>query len=89
MSKLNTALQNDLKLLKLLRDETALQAHLLAADAKDRWQALEADWAKLETKLEQAEDAAGEALAEAESAIGMMVDALRGGYENVRAALKR
>ncbi|TJY62961.1 hypothetical protein E4T66_04400 [Sinimarinibacterium sp. CAU 1509] len=88
MSRLDTALQNDLKLLKLLRDEIKLQSHLLAAEAKDRWQALEAQWSELEAKVKHAEAAAGESTKDAETAVGMMVDALKTGYANVKSALK-
>jgi D-ribose pyranose/furanose isomerase RbsD len=88
MSRLDTALQNDLKLLKLLRDELALQSHLFAAEVKDRWQALETQWAQLENKVQHAESAAGESAKDAETAIGMMVDALKTGYANVKSALK-
>lgn len=89
MSRLNTALQNDLKLLKLARDELALQAHLMKADLKDRWQGLEGKWGKLMDEVSGAENAGADAMREAETAIGLLADSLKKGYENVRNALKR
>lgn len=88
MSRLNTALQNDLKLLALLRDETSLKVHLLNADLKARWQALEEDWDRLKVHVDRAEMAASASLKEAETAIGLLIEALRKGYDNIRAALK-
>lgn len=88
MSRLSTALQNDLKLLALMHDELALQAHLLKADVKSRWQDLEAKWAELKAHAARAEVAGEDALQESETAIGLLVDALRKGYENIRAALR-
>lgn len=88
MSRLSTALQNDLKLLALLRDELALQAHLFKADAKTRWQDLEGQWAELKTHAARAEVASADALHESEVAMRLLVDSLRRGYDNVRAALR-
>ncbi|MFA5938729.1 MAG: hypothetical protein WC809_05175 [Sinimarinibacterium sp.] len=88
MSRLNVALQNDLKLLALLRDELGLKAHLLKAEMKDLWQQLEDKWGVLTVALSSAENAGAGALHESEVAIGLLVDTLRKGYENVRKALK-
>lgn len=88
MSRLSTALQNDLKLLALMRDELALQAHLLKADVKGRWQDLEAKWAELKAHAARAEVAGEDAVQESETAIGLLVDTLRKGYDNIRAALR-
>lgn len=88
MSRLNTALHNDLKLLRLLRDETALQAHLLTADMKSRWEKLERKWSELEAHIERAQIAAGDAKKEVEMVIGQLSDKLRSGYSSIRNALK-
>lgn len=88
MSRLSIALQNDLKLLALLRDEMGLKAHLLKAEMKDLWQQLEDKWGVLKVAVANAEGAGAEAAHESEVAIGLLVDALRQGYENVRKALK-
>lgn len=88
MSRLSTALQNDLQLLKLLRDETALQAHLFSAEIKQRWQTLDQQWSTLESKVTEAESAAESSAKDAETAIDLLIGSLKSGYENVRSALK-
>lgn len=88
MSRLDTALHNDLKLLRLLRDETVLQAHLLKADMKSHWEELERKWSELETHIERAQVAGDGAKKEAEMAISLLSDTLRSGYNSIRKALK-
>lgn len=89
MSRLSTALQNDLQLLALLRDELGLQTHLLGAETRDLWLHLEDKRGVLKVAVAGAESAGVEALRESEIAIGLLVDAMRKGYENVRRALRR
>ncbi|WP_157622729.1 hypothetical protein [Solimonas soli] len=88
MSKVETALHNDLQALQLLRDELRLQTHLLGADMRDRWQALETDWDRLKEHARRAQTAADDALPEIETAAALLVDALRRGYGDIRNALK-
>jgi len=88
MSRLNTAIKNDVKLLGLLRDEIALHAHLLEGDIKQRWEALEKQREDLGVSLSRAQAAGAAALDEAEKAAELMVESLRTGYGNVRKALK-
>ncbi len=88
MSRLTVAMQNDLKLLAMLRDELALQAHLLKADMKDRWQGLEVKWGELRGQAERAETAGSDALHESEVAMRLLADSLRKGYDDVRKTLK-
>ena len=88
MSKLSVALHNDLKLLELLRDELALQAHLLKADVKTRWQEMESKWSVLKEHIGRAQVAGDDARQETESAIGLLSDSLRKGYAGIRDALK-
>lgn len=88
MSRLTTAVSNDLKLLELMRDELALQAHLLKADAKDKWQELENKWADLKRHIENAAAAGDAAEHEAKTAVGLLSESLRSGYDGIRKALK-
>lgn len=88
MSRLETAIQNDLKLLKLARDELKLQSHLLKADLKDRWGDLEDKWQKLDEHLGRAKVAADDAGDEIETSAKLLVDALQDGYKHIRSALK-
>lgn len=88
MSRLNNALQNDLKLLELLRDETKLQAHLLKADMKKGWDELERKWDDFKVHIERAQAAGGVAKNEAEAAATLLSESLKSGYAKVRDALK-
>jgi hypothetical protein len=88
MSRVNQAIHNDLQLLALARDEIKLQAHLLKADAKVRWDELERKWGELKSHVERAEVAAGGAEREVETAARLLADSLRAGYKQVRDALK-
>lgn len=88
MSRLDTALKNDLQLLKLLRDEIQLQAHLLKAEAKDHWVRLEDQWHKLQVHVDRAEVAAAGARNDVDSSRAQLVDSLKKGYTQVKQALK-
>lgn len=88
MTRFKTAVQNDFKLLELLHDELALQAHLLAADAKVKWEALEGKWSDLKSHVERAAAAGETAEHETEAAIRLLSDTLRSGYASIRKALK-
>lgn len=87
MSRLDIALQNDVKLLALVRDELSLQSQLFKAETRDRWQQLEAQWNELSAHVARAEVAGAEALREAEAAGQLLVETLRKGYRDVRAAM--
>ena len=89
MSRLETALQNDLKLLRLLRDELELHAHLLKADLKDSWDTLERRWEKLEADVGRAEIAAADAGREVNASLGELMHSLRSGYTQIKQALGR
>src|SRR5690349_20698683 len=84
MSRLSTAIHNDLQLLALLRDELALQRHLLGADLKSRWDVLEGQWANLKEHVGRAEVATDRAAVEAKTAIDLLVTSLKDGYANIK-----
>lgn len=86
MSRLETALKNDLQLLRFARDEIALQAHLLKGDLKIRWEELEQQWAQLNTHVERAEVASGAALEEVQTASRLLIEALKKGFANIKRA---
>jgi hypothetical protein len=87
MSRITTAIKNDLQLLGLLHDEVKLQAHLLRADAKQRWDELEVKWSELQERVDRASVASHDARVEMDSAVKILADALRAGYESIRSAL--
>lgn len=88
MSRLQTAMKNDLQMLKLLRDEIRLQAHLLKAEAKDHWDRLEQQWHKLQVHVDRAEVAATDARQDVDTASTQLLESLKKGYTQVKQALK-
>jgi hypothetical protein len=88
MSQLSVALHNDLKLLELSRDELALQAHLLKAEMKSRWDEMEVSWDVLKEHIGRAKVAGADARLETEAAMRQLFDSLRKGYASIRDALK-
>lgn len=88
MSRLKTALQNDIKLLTLLRDELALQAHLFKADATVKWAELEQQWQALKTHAERTAVVGAQAERETEAAITLLADTLKDGYGKIRETLR-
>jgi len=89
MSRLKQAFHNDVQALELLHDELKLQAHLLKADAKDRWQELESKWSQLKQQLKSAKAAAEAAEPKIDAAAQQLVDALKAGYADLKNALKK
>lgn len=87
MSQIETALHNHAQLLRLLRDEIGLKAHLLKQDAKDRLAELDGQMAELKTHLARAEVAGAAVRQDAEAAAGRLADTLRDGYTRIRDAL--
>lgn len=88
MSRLTIALQNDLQLLRFARDELALQSHLLKGELKERWSELEQQWQVLKEQIGHAEVASDSALAEADTAIQLLVDSLRNGLAKIKRAFQ-
>ncbi|HSW14363.1 MAG TPA: hypothetical protein VLI06_16065 [Solimonas sp.] len=87
MTQLENAVHNNAQLLRLLRDEIALKAHLLKQDAKDRLAELDAKMAEMKEHLARAEAAGAAVRQEAEAAAAMLADTLRDGYKRIRDAL--
>ena len=88
MSRLENALHNDIKALELLRDELKVHAHLLKAEAKDRWADLEVKWSQLNEKAGRAQVAASNTQKEVEASAQMLVDSLKKGYKSIKDAMK-
>lgn len=88
MSRLHTALQNDVRALALVRDELKLQSHLLQAEYRTRWQELETRWDDLQEHLNRARTAAADARPQIEAAAELLSETLKSGYGDIRRALK-
>ena len=89
MPRVKNALHNEYQLLELLRDETALQAHLFKAEMKSAWEALELKWSELKEHLGRAEVAAADAGRDIDVASKALAESLRAGYTEIRDAFKR
>ena len=79
-------LRNLLDDLETARDELKLNAHLLKAELKDKWNDLEKKWEKIsievKPKLEAAKDA-GENITEAHK---LLLSELKEGYDKIKNA---
>lgn len=89
MSRLSTALHNDMKLLHFAHDELALQSHLFGAELKQHWQELEAQWQNLKERTGRAEVAGDTAIHEIETAATLLVDTLKQGFADLKRTLTR
>ena len=73
--------------LRTMRDELALQIHLGAAEARERWEGLEKQWEHLEGRVRVIADAGQESLEEIEEAGRKLLDEIRDGYKSLRKLL--
>jgi hypothetical protein len=89
MSRFETALHNDLQALAFVRDELALQTHLMTAELLNKWQELEVDWARLCEHLGRSEQALDKARRDTGAALELLADTLRKGYAGIRDTLTR
>lgn len=87
MSRLSTALHNDIKLLHFAHDELALQSHLLGAELKQRWQELETQWQELKERTGRVEVAGDAAVREVETAAKLLIDSLKKGFADLKRTL--
>jgi hypothetical protein len=74
--------------LALLRDELKVQMHLAKAEFRDEWnQKLEPRFWELKTKLDRVEEASAETAVELRSAVKLLTEELKDGYERIRKSL--
>lgn len=78
MSKQDELIQH----LKQERDELKLKLHLASKELKDEWEELEGKWDKFSSQAGLSKTAAG-----VESALELLGDELKKGYERLRKAL--
>lgn len=88
MSIIRNAVNNDIQLLKLARDELELQAHLFKAEVMDKWIDLEEKWGALEAHAAKVAAAGENAESETKAAIKLLSETLHAGYLNIRNALQ-
>lgn len=70
------------------RDAIHLKLHLLKAEARDEWHALEGKWNHLQQKAAGLGDATGEAAGDVAAAARLLGEELARGYHRIRDSLK-
>lgn len=75
---------SDISSLAQLRDEVRVQAHLLKAEALERFDGLELRWEKLRQEALAAREIAGNAKDEVGSALSLAIESLRNNYTELK-----
>jgi len=70
------------------RDELHLKLHLLQAEARDEWHALEKKWNHLRQKAESVGDATGQSAGDVGAAARLLGEELRRGYQRIRDSMR-
>ncbi len=70
------------------RDELHLQIHLAKAEARDEWEKLEPSWEEFQARVHAVAETAGDASKDVYSALGLLGDELRHGYDRIRKAMR-
>jgi hypothetical protein len=79
----------EVKVLKQMREELALQAHLFSMEAKEEWNGLEKKWQRFQADLKPVEDAIAAGARARTEAIGKMATSLRTAYQRIQGDLKK
>jgi hypothetical protein len=88
MSTERSALEDLISKLKQERDELKVQMHLASMDAKDEYERISARIDELTNQYEPVKDAVEETAENVFSALGMVADELKVGFNRVRKAIK-
>ncbi|MCB9774005.1 MAG: hypothetical protein H6750_06720 [Nitrospiraceae bacterium] len=73
--------------LKRQREELQVKLHLAKADARDEWAKLETRWEDVKTKMEAVRKEASHTSESVSSGLGLVLDELKKGYDNIRKTL--
>ena len=84
---LKDTLQQNLDDLDRERDELKVQLHLAGMEAKDSWEELEHKWENIAHKMTLASDQAIKSSENIETAIGLIADEIKSGYQKIRRSL--
>jgi predicted nucleic acid-binding Zn-ribbon protein len=87
MAEKHDRFADEIERLRRLRDELRVQMRLGRAEARERWEKLERDFAHLEAKLAQIREQSRGDLAEIREAAKLLADQIREGYRHLRARL--
>ena len=86
-SNLKDRIQSEIETLQAARDELKVQAHLGALEAREAWEKTEQQWSHLEGHIKRLAEATQESLEDVGTAINILADEIRNGYEHVRELL--
>lgn len=87
MSELRNTLDDVINKLKQERDELKLQMHLASMDAKDEYERLSGKCDELTDQYEPVKDVVEETAENVFSALGLVADELKVGFQRVRKAI--
>jgi chromosome segregation ATPase len=87
MSNQSTALEELIAKLKQERDELKVQMHLASMDAKDEYERISGKVDELTDQYEPVKDAVEETAGNVLSALGLVADELKFGFQRVRQSL--
>ncbi len=84
MTEDRNAIDRELDVLRRVRDELNVQAHLGRAEVRDLWEEAERRWQKLEAEAAHLREQAREPLEQIGEAAELLVSEIKGGYEKLR-----
>jgi predicted nuclease with TOPRIM domain len=87
MSQSSEHLQKIADDLKRQRDELQVKLHLAKADARDEWAKLETRWEEVKSKMDTVRQEASHTTESVASGLGLVLDELKKGYDNIRKTL--
>lgn len=73
--------------LKRQRDQLQVKLHLAKADARDEWAKLETRWEEAKTKMEAVRQEATHTTESVSTGLSLVLDELKKGYDNIRKTL--
>lgn len=87
IEKLEDRLEDALAKLRTERDELRVQLHLLKAEARDEWDAVEKKWTQLEQKYDRIYEETRDASGDVGEAFHQLADEIRQAYRRVRQSM--
>lgn len=86
--KAHTLSLKDIENLQQLRDELAVQTHLMKAEARDSWGDLEKRWEQLQAQMATLQQSGAESATEIHAATQLLADSIRNGYQHLRDSMR-
>jgi hypothetical protein len=87
VSEFKDRVNEELEVLRALRDEARVQLNLAGAEARDQWESLEKDWEHVEGKIKVVGEEAKSVIEDVDDALELVFDQLREGYTRIKKLL--